>query len=65
MRVKYFSETDTLYIQLNDREPVETSEINENLLVELDRDGKPVGLTIEHATEQSGKFDFSYETSAA
>lgn len=65
MKVKYFIETDSLYIKLNDREAVETTELNENVLVDLDRDGKVVSLTIEHAMEQSGKLDFSYETSAA
>ena len=65
MKVKYFVETDTLYIKLNDREVAETTELNENVLVDMDRDGKVVALTIEHAMEHSGKLDFSYETSAA
>lgn len=65
MKVKYFIETDTLYIKLNDREAAETTELNENVLVDIDQNGKVVGLTIEHAMEQSGKLDFSYETSAA
>ena len=65
MRVKYFTETDTLYILLNDREPAQTNELNENVLVDVDKDGKVVGLTIEHAAENSGKPDFSYEASAA
>jgi len=65
MKVKYFIETDTLYIKLNDREAAQTTELNENVLVDMDKDGKVVGLTIEHAMEHSGKPDFSYETSAA
>ena len=65
MKVKYFIDTDTLFIQLNDREAAETTELNENVLVDLDRDGKVVSLTIEHAMQCSGKLDFSYEASAA
>ena len=65
MKVKYFIETDTLYIRLNDQKPAETTEINENILVDINQEGKAVGLTIEHAMEHSGKLDFSYETSAA
>ena len=65
MKVRYFIETDTLHIQLSDRKAAETTEINENILVDIDQDGKAVGLTIEHAMEHSGKLDFSYETSAA
>jgi uncharacterized protein YuzE len=65
MKLQYFKETDTLYIRLNDHEPVETREINENLLVDIDGNGRAVGLTIEHAMEQTGKLDFSLETTAA
>lgn len=65
MKVKYFIETDTLYIKLNDREAAETTELNENILVDIDQGGKVVGLTIEHAMERSGRLDFSYETNAA
>lgn len=65
MKMQYFNETDTLYIRLNDRDPAETREISENILVDIDRDGKAVGITIEHAMEQSGKLDFSLETTAA
>lgn len=65
MKIKYFIETDTLYIKLNDREADEITELSENVLVGMDKDGKVVGLTIEHAMEHSGKLDFSYETSPA
>ena len=65
MKVQYFKDTDTLYIRLNDREPASTTEINENILLDIDGEGKAVGLTIEHAMEQSGKLDFSLETNAA
>ena len=65
MKVKYFMETDTLYIRLNDRPAAQTTELNENVLLDIDQDGKVVGLTIENAMEHSGNLDFSYETSAA
>ena len=65
MKVRYFEDTDTLYIELSDREPAQTEELNDNVLLELDKDGKVVGLTIEHAKQTEGKLDFSYETVAA
>jgi len=66
MKVRYFADTDTLHIQLNDRDVEETRDLNDNVLIDLDRDGIVVGLTIEHAREQSGaSLDFSYEPSAA
>ncbi len=65
MKVRYFEDTDTLYIELSDREPAQTQELNDNVLLELDKDGTVVGLTIEHAKQAHGKLDFSYETVAA
>lgn len=65
MKVRYFEDTDTLYIELSDKEPARTEELNDNVLLELDENGKVVGLTIEHAKQAQGKFDFSYETVAA
>lgn len=61
MKVKYFEDTDTLYVELLDSEVTETKELNENLYVELDSRGRVVSLTIEHAKATSGKLDFSYE----
>jgi uncharacterized protein YuzE len=65
VKVRYFEDTDTLYIELSDREPAKTEDLNDNVMLELDKDGKVVGLTIEHAKEAKGKLDFSYETVAA
>jgi len=65
MKIKYFEDTDTLYIELSDHEVAETKELNENLYIDLDADGRVVSFTIEHAKATSGKFDFSYETVAA
>ncbi len=65
MKVKYFEDTDTLYVELSDSEVAETKELNENLYVDLDAEGRVVSLTIEHAKATSGKLDFSYETVAA
>ena len=65
MKVKYFEDTDTLYVELSDSEVAETRELNENVYIDLDAEGRVVSLTIEHAKAPSGKLDFSYETVAA
>lgn len=65
MKVRYFEETDTLYIELRDREPAQTEERNDNVLLELEKDGEVVGLTIKHVTKAEGTLAFSYETVAA
>jgi uncharacterized protein YuzE len=65
MKVKYFEDTDTLYVELLDSEVAETKELNENLYVDLNSKGRVVSLTVEHAKATSGKLDFSYETVVA
>ena len=62
MRVKYFPDTDTLLIDFADKEIVETADINENILVELDEDGGLVSMTIEHAKANVNIENFSFQT---
>jgi uncharacterized protein YuzE len=42
MEMKYFPDTDTLLINFTHKDIVETRDINENILIELDRDGQLV-----------------------
>lgn len=65
MRIRYFVDTDTLYIQLNDKEIVETQELNENTLLDLDAEGNLVAFTLEHAREATNVLDFSFQQVAA
>ena len=51
MKIQYFPDTDTLYIDLADRPSTESEVISESLVVDLDKDGKPVGITIEHYSQ--------------
>ncbi len=44
MDVKYFQGTETLFIGFSDREIVETRDVGEDFLIELDADGKIVGI---------------------
>ena len=61
MKVKYFEDTDTAYIELLDTPVFETREISENILIDVDEKGNLVSLTIEHAKENGGLRDFSYQ----
>lgn len=61
MKVKYFSDTDTLLVVFSDRKIVETHDLNENVLVELDKDNHVVSMTIEHAQKQTNVGEFSYQ----
>lgn len=61
MKVRYFSDTDTLPITLSDKRVAETRDLNDNILVELDDDGRLVSMTIEHATQQTDVREFSFQ----
>ena len=61
MRIKYFPDTDTLLIDFANREIVETKDVNENILVELDSDGELVSMTIEHAKNQMDVDSVSFQ----
>jgi uncharacterized protein YuzE len=61
MEIKYFHDTDTLLINFTSREIVETRDLNENILIELDKDGNLVSMTIEHAQLQANIGNFSYQ----
>lgn len=61
MNVKYFSDTDTLYLELSEVEVVETKELGDYLYVDLDSQGHVVGITVEHARQSGAGADFSYQ----
>lgn len=56
MKLHYYAETDSLYIELRDVPGAETREIAEGLVVDFDAQGNVVGLDIDHA---SRKLDLS------
>ena len=61
MKVKYFNDTDTAHIEMLDREVFETREISENIYIDIDEKGNLVSITVEHAKESAGLWEFSYE----
>lgn len=65
MKIRYFQETDTLYIEFRAVEVAETKDLDENTLLDLDQDGNICGLTIEHAGDRADIPHFSYEQVAA
>jgi uncharacterized protein YuzE len=61
MKIKYFEDTDTLYIELRAVEVAETKDLDENTLLDLDPEGDLCGITVEHARERAELPQFSYE----
>ena len=61
MDIKYFSDTHTLLIDFSKDEIIETKDLNEKILLELDRDGELISMTIEHAKKRMDVESFSYK----
>ena len=51
MNIKYFKDTDTALLEFSGRSVDETREVSQNVIVDLDKDGNVVRMTIEHAAE--------------
>ena len=65
MKVRYFPDTDTLMVNFSEAEIVDTKDVNEDVLVELDENGRVVSMTIEHAKQQTDVGEFSYQLATA
>jgi uncharacterized protein YuzE len=47
MRLSYHSETDSLYIHLTEKPGTDVVEVSENVVVDIDERGVPVGIDID------------------
>ena len=65
MKIQYFQDTDTLYIEFKAADVAETKDLDENTLLDIDRDGNICGITVEHASKRTDIPRFSYEQVAA
>ncbi|MFY8161675.1 MAG: DUF2283 domain-containing protein [Candidatus Kapaibacteriota bacterium] len=65
MDIKYFQDTDTLLINFSENQIVETKDINENVLIELDTNGNVVSMTLEHAKNFSNINNLSFQQFAS
>lgn len=61
MKIRYFTDTDTLYIEFRDRPVAETRDLDENVVLDVDADGQICAITVEHASKRAGVPEFSYE----
>ncbi|MBK1642843.1 hypothetical protein CKO12_13385 [Chromatium okenii] len=65
MKIKYFQDTDTLYIELRSVDIAETRDLDENMLIDVDASGNICGITVEHAQQRANYPNFSFEQIAA
>lgn len=53
MKMSYFQDTDTLYIEFKEADVVETRDLDENTLLDFDSDGNIISITVEHASNRT------------
>ena len=56
MKIRYYAETDTLYIEFRDAPVAETRDLDENTLLDVDADGDICAITVEHASKRVVQF---------
>jgi uncharacterized protein YuzE len=52
MKLNYYSETDSLYIDLSEEPSVESREISEGIVLDYDAAGNLVGIDIDNASRK-------------
>lgn len=65
MKIRYFEDTDTLYIEFRDEGIVETRDLDENTTIDLDAQGNVLAITFEHASTRTDLDRFTVEGIAA
>ena len=53
MKIQYFSDTDTLYIEFREHAIAETRDLDENTVIDVDAEGGLLALTFEHASKRA------------
>jgi uncharacterized protein YuzE len=52
MKINYYPETDSLYIDLSEKSSVESREISEGIVLDYDETGNLVGIDIDNASSK-------------
>ncbi len=52
MKIRYFQDTDTLYIEFRSAPVAETRDLDEDTLLDIDAEGNICGITVEHAQKR-------------
>jgi uncharacterized protein YuzE len=53
MKLNYFPDTDTLYIELSEKTNADSQEISEGIVIDYGEDGKVVGIEIDNASNKT------------
>jgi uncharacterized protein YuzE len=52
VKLHYYPETDSLYIDLNAMPGSDSEEVGEGVVIDFDKQGNPVGIDIQHASKR-------------
>lgn len=65
MKVQYFEDTDTLYIEFRDHEIAESKDLDEDTVLDVDANGNVCAITFEHASRRTDVHRVTIEGIAA
>lgn len=65
MKIQYFEDTDTLYIEFRARDIAESKDLDDNTVLDLDADGNVCAITFEHASQRTDVHRLTVEGIAA
>ena len=65
MKIRYFEDTDTLYIEFRDDSIAESRDLDENTILDMDAEGNVCAITFEHASRRTDVSHLTVEGIAA
>lgn len=65
MKIRYYRDTDTLYIEFRPIDVAETKDLDQATQVDLDNSGNICAITVEHASRRADLPALDYEQVAA
>ena len=61
MKINYFEDSDTAFIEFTSQPVAETRELCTNIHIDLDEHGTLVSMKIEHAKQSANILEFTFE----
>lgn len=65
MKLSYFQDTDTLYIEFKSTDIVESRDLDQDTILDIDSKGNVVAITVEHASNRTDVRQLTLEGIAA
>ena len=65
MKIRYFRDTDTLYIEFRSQKVAETRDLDEDTQIDMDAQGNICAITVEHASRRADLSAVDHEQVAA